>query len=184
MPRITPVSPPYPPDVEAALRKWMPPAATQDPLMLFRVLQRNPDLASRMRVVGSGLLGHGTLPHLDREIVIARVCARCGCHYEWGVHAASFATAVGLTREQLEATVLGPANAPVWTDRHQALIQAVDELHDHAQLSDSTWDALCAHLDEPQLLELLVLNGWYHTISYLANALQLPDEPWATAFPT
>ena len=27
----------------------------------------------------------------EREIVIDRVCARCGCAYEWGVHVAAFA---------------------------------------------------------------------------------------------
>ncbi|HEV7760231.1 MAG TPA: hypothetical protein VGO78_14620 [Acidimicrobiales bacterium] len=26
----------------------------------------------------------------DREIVIDRTCARCGCQYEWGVHVAFF----------------------------------------------------------------------------------------------
>lgn len=183
MPRIAPLEPPYQPETAEALRRWMPPGAAQDPLVLFRVLHHHAELASRMRVLGAGLLGHGTLPDLDREIVIARVCARCGCTYEWGVHAAAFAEQVGLTKEQLEATVTGDADAEVWSTRQSVVIRAVDELHDTARLSRPAWDGLREQYDEPQLLEFLVLAGWYRTIAYLANGLLLDDEPWATPSP-
>jgi len=36
----------------------------------------------------------------------------------------------------------------------------------------------------PQLLELLVLAGWYHVISYVANGAQVELETWAERFPT
>jgi alkylhydroperoxidase family enzyme len=181
MPRIEPITPPYAPDVLAALHKWMPPGVTHEPLALFRLLEQHPDLASRMRVLGAGLLGHGELPALDREIVIARVCARCGCSYEWGVHAAAFADHVGITPEQLRATISGAAD---WPPHHEALLQAVDELHDSAHVSDETWRALSDHYNTQQLLELLVLTGWYRTISYIANGTLLADEPWATPYPS
>src|SRR5205823_11687948 len=38
MPRIAPLEPPYPPDIEAALAKWMPPGSPMEPLRLFRTL--------------------------------------------------------------------------------------------------------------------------------------------------
>ncbi|MCM0674513.1 carboxymuconolactone decarboxylase family protein [Micromonospora phytophila] len=183
MSRITPLTTPYSPETAAALHKWMPPDVDHDPLVLFRVLHRNPDLASRMRVLGGGLLAHGALSALDREIVIARVCALCHCEYEWGVHATVFANAVGLTADQLHATVRGTADDPVWPPRHRALVRAVDELHDTAHLSQPTWDALQRQYDASQLLEFLVLAGWYRTISYLANGLRLDNEPWAAPFP-
>jgi len=183
MARIDPLTPPYTPEIEHALRKWMPPGVGHDPLVLFRTLHHNEQLASRMRVLGAGLLAHGTLPQLDREVVIARVCARCGCHYEWGVHAAVFAQEVGLTQDQLEATVAADVDDRIWSSRHNALIRAVDELHDTAQLSQPAWTALQEHYNPAQLLEFLVLAGWYRTIAYLANGLLLPDEPWAMIMP-
>ncbi|MCP9966218.1 carboxymuconolactone decarboxylase family protein [Actinomadura madurae] len=182
MPRIAPLDPPYSPEIATALAKWMPPNVTHDPLVLFRTLHRAPELASRMRVLGAGLLAHGSLPARDREIVIHRTCARAGCEYEWGVHAATFGEATGLGPEQIEATVSG-ASAP-WSPREWLLISAVDELHDSAQISQPTWDALTVHYDEPQLLELLVLAGWYRTIGQLINTLELDNEPWAHPFPT
>ncbi|WP_327350543.1 carboxymuconolactone decarboxylase family protein [Streptomyces sp. NBC_01304] len=184
MSRIEPLIPPYPAPVEQALRRWMPPNVPHEPLALFRVLHRNPELASRMFSLGAGLLGHGLLPAIDREIVIARVTARAGCAYEWGVHAATLAQQAGLSPEQLRATTETetPASA-TWSPRHAALLDAVDELHDTAQLSHSAWDALRVHYEDAQLLELLVLIGWYRTISYLANGLLLEEETWAARFP-
>ncbi|MEV7404108.1 carboxymuconolactone decarboxylase family protein [Streptomyces sp. NPDC091267] len=184
MPRIEPLHPPYPASVEHALRRWMPPDVPHEPLTLFRVLHRNPELASRMFALGAGLLGHGLLPAADREIVIARVTARTGCAYEWGVHAATLARQAGLSPEQLRATTgIDPGTATSWLPRHRALLDAVDELHETAQLSQSVWDALRIHYEEAQLLELLVLTGWYRTISYLANGLLLEEEPWGAGFP-
>ncbi|MEU3369612.1 carboxymuconolactone decarboxylase family protein [Streptomyces sp. NPDC006711] len=185
MSRIEPLHPPYDPAVDQALRRWMPPGAPYEPITLFRVLHRNPELASRMFALGSGLLGHGLLPAADREIVIARATARAGCGYEWGVHAASLAREAGLTPRQLKATTdPDPAADVTWLPRHVALLGAVDELHETARLSQPAWDALRAHYEDAQLLELLVLAGWYRTISYLANGLDLPAEPWGTPFPS
>jgi alkylhydroperoxidase family enzyme len=182
MSRIAPLEPPYTPEIERSLRRWMAPGSEHEPLTLFRVLHRNEELASRMFALGSGLLAHGKLPALDREIVISRVTARAGCHYEWGVHAAIFASQVGLTTERLKAvtSTRTPAHGP-WEPHQQALIDAVDELHDTARLSPAAWNALRPHYDDEQLLEFLVLTGWYRTISYVANGLLLEDEPWATA---
>ncbi len=184
MPRIEPLHPPYPPETERALRRWMPPGVPHEPLVLFRVLHRNPELASRMFALGAGLLGHGLLPGLDREIVIARTTARAGCSYEWGVHAAAFSAAVGLDPRQSAATAAPDAVAAArWEPAHAALLRAVDELHDGARLSDAVWQELRRHYDDAQLLELLVLAGWYRTIGYLADGLLLDDEPWAAPFP-
>ncbi|MFI7061630.1 carboxymuconolactone decarboxylase family protein [Kribbella sp. NPDC050124] len=180
MPRIEPLTPPYAPDVEQALHKWMPPGVTHEPLALFRLLQHHPDLASRMRVLGAGLLAHGKLPALDRELVIARVCALNDCRYEWSVHATVFADQVGLTPSMLEATIDGSTDGGAdWPPHHHALLQAIDELHATAQLTDAAWDALAAHYTTAQLLEIVVLAGWYRAISYVANAVRLDPESWS-----
>ncbi|MFF7245514.1 carboxymuconolactone decarboxylase family protein [Embleya sp. NPDC008237] len=181
MSRITPLSPPYAAETEAALARWMGPAREREPLALFRVLEHHPELASRMRVVGSGLLVHGTLPAVERETVVQRVCARAGCSYEWGVHAEVFGEQVGLTPRQLRATVHDDAGA--WSERQAILVRVVDELHDGADLADATWAELRARFADAEIVEILVLAGWYRTIAYVANALRLPEEEWAAPYP-
>ena len=111
-PRIAPLEPPYAPETEQWLRKWMPPDAGLEPLALFRTLAVHESLATRMRPLGAGILAHGLLDPRDRELMIHRTCARCGAEYEWGVHAAFFGPRVGLTDAQLAATVTGSAGSP------------------------------------------------------------------------
>jgi 4-carboxymuconolactone decarboxylase len=78
-PRIAPLEPPYPPDTEAALLKWMPPGSPLEPLLLFRTLMVNDELASRMRPLGAGILGSkARIPALLREVMIHRTCALTG----------------------------------------------------------------------------------------------------------
>jgi alkylhydroperoxidase family enzyme len=170
MARIAPLTPPYAADVAATLAKWMPPGTDREPLVLFRVLQRHPELASRMRVVGAGLLGHGVLPPADREVVILRTCARAGCWYEWDIHVDAFAGLVGLTPEQVAATAADGAG--------DLLTAATDELHDTARWSDGTWRALRERYTDEQLIELLVVAGWYRVISYIAGNLLDADDAY------
>jgi 4-carboxymuconolactone decarboxylase len=182
-PRIAPLEPPYSPDVEEMLRKWMPPGTDIEPLQLFRTLVVHGPLAARMRPLGAGILGHGLLEPRDREVMIHRTCARCGAEYEWGVHAAFFGEAVGLSEAHLAATVAGPADDPIWSERDRAVIRLADELHDTADVSDPAYRELEGHFSAGQILELVVTAGWYHTISFVIAAARIPLEPWAARFP-
>jgi alkylhydroperoxidase family enzyme len=181
--RIAPLQPPYDPETEAALRKWMPPDVDAEPLALFRTLVRHDELASRMRVLGAGLLGHGRLAPRDREIVIHRTCARAGAEYEWGVHAVAFGAPLGLTDAQLAATVHGAADDPAWSREDAQLVALADELYDEATVGASLWAALAARFAPAELLELVVLAGWYRLLSGVINAAGVAPEPWARRFP-
>jgi 4-carboxymuconolactone decarboxylase len=183
-PRIAPLSPPYEPEIAAALEKWMPPGSALEPLTLFRTLCHNPELSSRMRPLGAGLLGsHSSLDPREREILIDRTCARCGSEYEWGVYVAAFGAACGLSRLQLEDTASGSVAQELWSGREHLLIKLVDELHETATLSDEVWEQLAAGWSVAQILEVLIIVGWYHLISFVANAARVEQEPWAARFP-
>jgi len=150
--------------------------------MLFRVIASNARAWEKFRA--GSLLDRGPLTLREREIVIDRTCARTGCEYEWGVHVATFADAAQLTEAQVRATVLDNADAPCWSPAEQALIAAVDALHARATLSDGEFKALSAHYDDAKIFEIILLCGFYRTVSYLANGLDLPPEEKAARFPT
>jgi len=184
-PRIAPLEAPFAPEIDASLRAMMPRNSPLPPLALFRVLVRDPRLAEAMTALGRFLLGRDCALDLhDRELVIDRVCARCGCEYEWGVHVTAYGARAGLSPAQLEATRTGDAGAPVWNERQALLVRLVDELHDTARVSDDLWAALARHWSEPQLLELLLLAGWYHAISFVGNGARVELEAWAARFPS
>lgn len=181
--RIAPLEPPYSPAVDAALRRWMPPATEAEPLRLFRTLNVHEQLASRMRPLGAGILAHGLLDPRDREIVIHRTCARAGAEYEWGVHALAFGRAVGLSDAQIAATVLGDAQDPAWDEQDRLLVALADELHETATLSKALWRHLSRRFSDEQIIELLVTAGWYRLLSYVINGADVQPEPWAARFP-
>ena len=177
-PRIAPLQPPYPPEIQGQFDRVMRGAP---PLVLFRVMAGSARAWEKFHA--GSLLDRGPLALREREIVIDRTCARTGCEYEWGVHVAAFAEAAHLTEEQIRATVLGGANADCWSAAEQALIATVDALHDRATLDEAEFKALSAHYDDAKILEIIQLCGFYRTVSYLANALTLPLEETAARFP-
>lgn len=184
-PRISPLEPPYDPETDEMLNRWMPPRAAVEPLALFRTLAVHPELMSRMRPLGSGILNHGQVPPRDREIVLQRTCARAGAEYEWGVHAAAFGQAVGLTEDQIAATASACAtDDDCWSEEDAQLLRLADQLHDTNTISDELWEDLTSRYTDQQLLELIVTVGWYRTLSYVINAVRVPLEPWAARFPT
>ncbi len=182
-PRIAPLEPPYTPEIASLLTKWMPPGSDAEPLRLFRTLAVHEDFASRMRPLGAGILGHPSLDPRDRELLILRTCARSGAEYEWGVHAVAFAKPLGLTEEQLIATVNGGADDPAWSEADGQLVAAADALHEHATIPDRLWNELAARLQSSQLLELVIVAGWYRLIAYVINATGIELESWAARFP-
>jgi 4-carboxymuconolactone decarboxylase len=180
--RLTPLSEPYDPEIARTLERMMPPGIP--PLNLFRTVAHNPAILERFRSTGTYLLNFGTLSALDREIVIQRTCARCGCEYEWGVHAVFYGERVGLSAEQLDATAAGPGAAdPCWSPEQAVLIELVDALHDRDDLDDAVWERLAAHYNEAQLVELVALVGQYHFVSFIANAFRVQHEEGARRFP-
>jgi alkylhydroperoxidase family enzyme len=179
VPRIAPLQPPYAPEIQQQFDRIMRGAP---PLLLFRVMAGNARAWEKFRA--GSLLDRGPLSLREREIVIDRTCARTGCEYEWGVHVAAFAEAAKLTEQQVRATVLGSATDACWSAVEQALIAAVDALHDRATLSDAEFADLSAHYDEAQIFEIILLCGFYRTVSYLANGLALPLEAKAARYPT
>jgi alkylhydroperoxidase family enzyme len=177
--RIAPAEPPYAPEVQAWFDRILPPGKPL--LVLFTTMARDTRLASRF--FAGGLLDRGHLTLRQRELVIHRTTALCGSQYEWGVHAAIFAARVGLTPEQLHASVHGGADAACWSDDDRVLIRLCDAVHHDCDVDDALWAALRARFSEPACLELLMLCGFYRTVSYLTNALRLPLEAGAARFP-
>jgi 4-carboxymuconolactone decarboxylase len=178
---ISPLDPPYEDGVAKTLERMMPPGV--EPLKLFRTVAHNPHVLDKFRTTGAYILNFGRVDPLEREILIHRTCARCGCEYEWGVHAAVFADAVGLTPEQVEATVNGDWDDASWSERHSLLVRLADELHDTGTASAELWSRLEGGWEAPELIELIAICGFYHLVSFLANAAGVELEEAGRRFP-
>jgi len=136
--RIQPMDAPFDPPIDQLLNRMTPPGAP-NVLALFRTLAVNPVMAERMMPWGGYLLGaKASLPLRDREVVIDRVCARCGAEYEWGVHVTAFAGTAGFTDAEVAAIAdSSPGALDTLPERDRLLAMLVDELHDTSSELDS-----------------------------------------------
>jgi alkylhydroperoxidase family enzyme len=177
-PRLSPVEPPFDDDTADALARLGP------PLALFRLFARRPERARAIHGWGQYYLSRQSALSLrHRELVINRTTARCDAEYEWGIHVAAYATKAGLTDAQVTATATGGPDDPCWTEADRVVLRTVDALHEAHDLSDEQWDALQATVGDEGALDLLLICGWYHAISFVARVARLAPEPGAPAFP-
>lgn|SRR5437667_4236528 len=179
VPRIAPIDPPYPQDVQTEFDKLMRGAP---PLLLFRTVARNPRVLQRM--MASNLLDRGSISLRSRELMILRTCARCGAEYEWGVHIAAFGAKAQWTSAQVRSTVHGSADDTCWTLEDQLVIRLADQLHRTSRVDDALWREMSAHFSSDQLVELIMLAGLYHAVSYIVNATGVQREAFAPRFPS
>ena len=146
------------------------------PPNLFLTLGRHRGLFRGWLLFAGRLMPRGKLPRRDTELVILRVAHLRGCAYEYDHHV-QLGRRAGLSEDDLRRVLEG-AGADGWSAREEALLRAVDELHETGDLGDESWAALRAHLDERRLIELLFLVGHYEMLATFINTLRIqPDAP-------
>lgn len=115
------------------------------------------------------------LPARDRELAMLRTGWLCQAPYEFGEHV-KHAKHAGITSDEIERVVTG-STAAGWDAHERAILQAAEELHGTAMVSDKTWAQLSERYDDAQLVELLVLIGQFTATAYFQNAMRLRLEP-------
>ena len=165
--------------MQAQLDKIVPQG--MEPFSIFTTLARDPRLFAKC--VGKAMFGKGHIAAREREIVVARVTARCHAEYEWGVHIAVFAEQIGLTGEQNLSLVHGGPDDPCWPRAEALLIRMADVLLDTYDVDDALWAELKALYSDEAMIELVLLVGTYLGGSCMVNALRLEREPFAPDFP-
>ncbi len=137
-------------------------------LNIFRTLANHSSLARRWMVFANHILGKSTLPEKERELVILRIGYLCQSGYEWGQHVV-IARRVGMTDEEIIYSKSGPST-PGLSPLYRLLLQATDELHADAHISDETWQGLAEHLTQQQLMDLVFTVGQYNLVSMALNS--------------
>lgn len=116
----------------------------------------------------------GRLPRHESELVILRVARLRDCAYEMDHHI-RIGRRAGVTPEILERVSTGPA-ADGWSDKHRALLNAVDELVETRDIGNATWAALAEHYDERSLIEIVLLINQYEGLAATITALRIQRD--------
>ena len=147
---------------------------------IFTTLVRAQGLFRKWLPFGGKLL-NGKLAARDRELLILRTGWLCQAPYEWGQHV-RLARVAGLSDEEIQRVVEG-ADGPGWNGHESTLLRAADELHSDACISDDTWVALASTYTVEQLIEVPMLVGQYHLVSFTLNSLGIQREPGVAGLP-
>ncbi len=179
-PRLTPVDLS---SAEGELAEILGSALTHDgtPLNIFGVLGLHPKLLKRFNLMGGFILNKGLIPPRERELVILRVGANARAEYEFGQHTI-IGRECGLTDDEIGA-LTRPPRSHAWSAADLALIALADDLHADDCVSDDTWAALAGRWGEAELVELLVVAGFYRLVSGFLNSAGVQLDPGVPGWP-
>ena len=135
---------------------------------VFRTMMNHPDLAERWLVFASHILMQSTLPERERELLILRIGHLCRAGYEWNKHA-DISRFLGMSEAEIETSRSGP-ETPGLSELDRLLLQAADELHGDAHISDTTWKGLAQNFSTQQLMDLVFTVGQYTLVSMALNS--------------
>ncbi|MDH3713555.1 MAG: carboxymuconolactone decarboxylase family protein [Gammaproteobacteria bacterium] len=141
----------------------------------FNALLHRPDLGHTLLRVGEQLRFEGRLPTLCREIAILVVAAHFRARYEWWAHA-RIAHGEGLPQSVIDAIAAG-ADPALDKDDERTVYAYTTEMMELGRVSERTHQSAAAVFGEAVLVELVVLLGYYATISLLLNAFQVVLPP-------
>ena len=166
------------------LRDTLAGALTLDgkPLNIFGVLGHHPKLLKRFNLLGGFILNKGLIPERERELVILRVGWNARAVYEFGQHTV-IGKRCGLTDDEIAALTRSPHDHD-WSAGDMALIALADDLHAADCVSNGTWLALSDRWSVAELVELLIVAGFYRLVSGFLNSAGVRLDDGVPGFPT
>ncbi|NKY56515.1 carboxymuconolactone decarboxylase family protein [Nocardia flavorosea] len=138
---------------------------------LFSTLGRTGRLFRGWLHFSGMLMPAGRLRRHDSELVILRVAHLRDCAYETDHHI-RLGRRAGITPEILDRIRQG-AGADGWTDKHRALLTAVDQLVQTRDIDDSTWNHLATYYDDKRLIEIVLLVNQYEGLAATIHTLRI-----------
>ena len=166
---------PYPdldaldPEVGAFMRRI-------DPMInVFHMMSHAETAVRPFMRLGNALLFKGALDPVLREIVILRVGHVTGSTYEVHQHRI-VGRDCGMTEAQIVAVPVG-AESPVFDAKQKLAIRVTDEVLANVRMSPETFAEAEAAFSHRELVELLVVVGFYNMIAGLLENLEVEIEP-------
>jgi AhpD family alkylhydroperoxidase len=143
-------------------------------LNLDRQLLHSAPLARGWNALMGAIRGQTQLDGALRELVILRVAVLNRAPYEFAQHA-PVALAEGLSQAQVDA-VADWQGSTLFDARARDVLAYADAMTLQVQVPQPLFDALRAHLDDRELVELTATVASYNMVSRFLEALQIQIE--------
>ena len=142
-----------------------------DDVRLFSTLGRVRRLFPAWLLYSGMMMPFGVLSRKETELVILRVSYLRESAYERNHHE-HLGARIGLTAEEIERTKADPAEA-TWSKRIGAMLTVAGELVARRDVTDETWASVSAHLNERELVALVMLVTQYDGLATTLHTLRV-----------
>lgn len=146
-------------------------------LNIFRMLAHaETNFIPAMRFANS-ILHRQKLSHVNRELLILQVAQWEGGSYEWRQHV-PIALGVGVKQPQIDC--IGRGNYEQAFDAaERALLAFGREVIENVRVSDPTFAAIGKHFSEQEIVEAILVIGFYMMMARLTEATETDLDPAA-----
>ena len=141
---------------------------------LFTTLVRHPKLFKRWNVFANHILFKSSLDPVLRELAILRVAWLTQADYEWGQHVL-IGRRSGLSDDAIRRVREG-AHADGWNDAEQAVLTAVDQLHEYAEIDAACWASLRLHFGDNEIFDLIFTAGNYRLLAGFIKSIEIQRD--------
>jgi 4-carboxymuconolactone decarboxylase len=111
-----------------------------------------------------------------RELTILRVAQRTEAQYAWTQHVA-LAQLVGVSDEQIAALLEGDTASEHFSAKEQLVLAFADEVLETPRLSDALFERMRRLFSPREIVELVLVVGWYWTAGRLMTSLDIEPDP-------
>lgn len=148
---------------------------------IFRGLLHSPTAAGAFYGVIDALIFHNTVASRTRELVILRIGWRTGSEYVFCNHV-SQSRDLGMSDEEILG-VRDPAQCRAYSETDRRVIALADEIHESARVTPATWSALEKVFTPEELVELVLVAGFWRTIAGFLNTAEIPLDADVLSWP-
>jgi alkylhydroperoxidase family enzyme len=126
--------------------------------------------------LGGALLGKLQLDPKVRELCLLRAVKLEGGEYEWDQHL-PIARDLGCSEAQIAALEDDDDTAACFDEREQAALQFTREVVLDVRASEETLAQARRHLSDREIVELILMAGFFITLARLTETLGVETEP-------
>ena len=140
-----------------------------------RMLSYAPTTLTPYYTFSAALLEQLELDPKLRELTILRVAHRTQAHYAWVQHVA-LAQLVGVSEEQIAALHQEEGESEHFTTKEHLVLAFADEVMQSPRLADALFEQMRRQFSSREIVELLLVVGWYWTVGRLMTTLDIEPD--------
>jgi len=141
-----------------------------------RMLSYAPTAITPYYTFSAVLLDQLVLDPILRELTILHVAHRTQAHYAWVQHAA-LAQRLGVSEEHITALQQGRIDGEPFTRKEHLVLAFAGEVMQTPRVSDALFEQMHRLFSSREIVELLLVVGWYLAIGRLMTTLDIEPEP-------